>query len=234
MSLRPSVSARNTALAPGALAPATSKRPTLTIETETIEDWELEIAEAALSPGSSPKHGAPTPQRSRIFSTGKPIGGNYSPSRSPNASPRSSPGHGGGGVSFGGVSNHGEGGSQPGGGTVEQKPGMHKRSMSAEQRDQRDRDTVFAGFGKAGYFFPNAFLSLPFAIRGTVLPHVAGFMVMAGAMGGIALAVDNEVESTMHELMGFVIGFLLIILGNFSQVRNQRCALQLPASVCLR
>ena len=47
-------------------------------------------------------------------------------------------------------------------------------------------------------------------------------MIMAGAIGACALVWGGEFDATMHELMGFVIGFLLIILGNFSQSNYEK------------
>jgi len=235
----------NTQLAPGALAPAT--RPSLSIETDVgsglggglggSDDWQMEVAEAELSPCGSPggSRPPPPPQRHRIFSGGRPVGSYHSPPGSPHdgsslpartsfteagaaaerAARQAQQEHrrASGGFSSGGASPESD---------EKAAARQRKQSLSAEHMQQRDRDTVFVGFGQRGYFFPNAFLSLPFSVRGTVLPHVAGFMAITALTGVAAVLIDMEFEPTMHELLGFIVGFLLIILGNFSHSNYEK------------
>ena len=99
-----------------------------------------------------------------------------------------------------------------------------RRTASSETEDAKAN--VFIGFGAGGYYFPNAFLRLPFAVTGTVLLHVLPFMVLAALTGVIAWYFDLRLDPQMHELLGFVIGFLLIVLGNFSHANGR--APQLP------
>ena len=59
-------------------------------------------------------------------------------------------------------------------------------------------------------------------MTGTVLLHVLPFMVLAALTGVIAWYFDLRLDPQMHELLGFVIGFLLIVLGNFSHANYDK------------
>ena len=147
----------NTQLAPGALAPA--QRPSLSIETDAgnglggglggSDDWQMEVAEAELSPCGSPggSRPPPPPQRHRIFSGGRPVGSYHSPPSSPHDGHSSLPAR----TSFTDArqvqQEHHRASGGGGGGSPDSDEKVaarqRKQSLSAEHMQQRDRDTVF-------------------------------------------------------------------------------------------
>ena len=76
-----------------------------------------------------------------------------------------------------------------------------------------------------------AFLTLPFAWAGTVLLHVLPFMLLAATSGVIAWSMDLSMDPQVHELLGFVIGFLLIVLGNFSHANYDKAVATMNKAV---
>ena len=74
----------------------------------------------------------------------------------------------------------------------------------------------FIGFGLVGYYIPNYYWRLPFNWHGTVLPDLIALMVLVFVLGAFAVVLDWRLDPVMHQLLGFVLGFLLVIMGNLS------------------
>jgi hypothetical protein len=101
-------------------------------------------------------------------------------------------------------------------------------------------DTAFIGFGIIGYYIPNYFFRLPFRWRGTVLPDLLPLMSIAAVLGVAAVLLLDyiHIDAIMHQLLGFVLGFLLVFMGNLSNgkyeeaVNTMNQAVQDGASLC--
>ena len=87
------------------------------------------------------------------------------------------------------------------------------------ERQDQEHETIFIGFGKVGFYSPMAYLSLPFRWEGSILPKVVPVMAAAAGVGALAHHYEWSLDPQMHSLLGFVLGFLLVILGNFSHSR---------------
>merc|ERR1711959_271033 len=74
--------------------------------------------------------------------------------------------------------------------------GMHSGSTVQSQRSNLselglDKHTkreqmVYNGFGRVGYYCPNAYFQMPFHISGTVVPQVLPLMILSAAIGQVA------------------------------------------------
>jgi len=84
------------------------------------------------------------------------------------------------------------------------------------ERQEREAATVYIGFGKVGFYSPLPFLMLPFRWSGTVLPTLLPVMLITASIGIVAYVYELKMDPQMHSLLGFVLGFLLVIMGNFS------------------
>jgi len=87
------------------------------------------------------------------------------------------------------------------------------------ERQEREHATVFIGYGKVGFYSPYAYLSLPFRLEGSVLPNIVHIMSASALVGFFVDRMEWRLSFELHSLMGFVLGFLLVILGNFSHNR---------------
>ena len=87
------------------------------------------------------------------------------------------------------------------------------------ERQEQEHETIFIGYGKVGFYSPMAFFALPFQIKGSILPAVLPVVLLAAGVGCVALGYDWHLDSQLHSILGFVLGFLLVILGNFSHSR---------------
>jgi hypothetical protein len=112
------------------------------------------------------------------------------------------------------------------------------------------KKTMFIGYGRIGYFNPFSFMSLPFRWKGTVIPQLIILMSTAFLAGIIAnLFPQLELAPETHEVLGFVLGklhtvemhtrlrssvslpaahalpflgFLLVVMGNFSHTNYEK------------
>merc|ERR1712216_143079 len=57
---------------------------------------------------------------------------------------------------------------------------------------------------------------MPFRIVGTVLPQVLPLALLAAAVGAVAVYFELQIVDDAHRMMGFVVGFLFIVMANFS------------------
>jgi hypothetical protein len=84
-----------------------------------------------------------------------------------------------------------------------------------------------------GYYIPDSFWLLPFQLSGSILeePFLALFMALNGVIGFLAWYFDAHVESLSHQLLGTVLGFLLVVMGNLSNMNYEKAVSAMNAAV---
>ena len=74
------------------------------------------------------------------------------------------------------------------------------------------------------------YFQLPFRYNGTVLPALLPIMLAAAGVGVCAYIFELQIDPTVHSLLGFVLGFLLVIMGNFRSLDHCKLYTCLPAA----
>jgi hypothetical protein len=112
----------------------------------------------------------------------------------------------------------------------------HRRTDTVGKADDRVRaarmrrlslfqSITFIGYGKAGYFNPFSYMNLfqPFK-SGTVVPQLV-LLMFASCITGLIACADPDlwaIGTNAHDVLAFVTGFLLVVLGEFSNKNYEK------------
>jgi len=92
-------------------------------------------------------------------------------------------------------------------------------------------ELVYNGFGRIGYFCPNAYFWLLHHIRGTVYSQVLPLALLTAVVGVVANYYDWTCTDDAHRMIGFVVGFLLVIIVNFTHNNYEKAVTEINEMV---